>query len=447
MQWRYMTGALVLWAISALTLASSVGGPLLDNRFRLDHGIHEVSLIIYRELGSDAAILVQPDGNKLYATEKYDNISWLTDPTFDLITIREPVPGPWQVIGNVDSRNRWVVLSDVQLVLDTQPTRLFAHERLKTTARIVNLGETVELRPFLKDLKLEVWVRKAGATDKYGLEYNAVKIGEYRDDGTGLDERPGDGVFTANLDLQVEPAQYQMIYRAFNPTFERTTEIALKLQPTPVEAEVVSEQGAPRAFHIRLDDAMLSPTGMTVTGDIFSPDGRKLPFAARGNPLGEATYRFDYLTRAGEYGAQLQVNTTDRNGLPRVFDLARLSFTIAETATTPQEALHEVGGSSSPQRDENPLQAVVAELQREFDRQRDDLRLAQQPYQPTFNPLLVVATFGGLFVLALMIGFIWLKMKKRNALMRVARAKAVLDAERRKRKSENERVDLTESEG
>lgn len=447
MLWQYWMSTVLLWAFSALATASAIGGPLLDNRFRLDHGIKEVSLIIYRDVGSEASILVQPDGSKLYVTEKYDNVNWMDDAEFDLITIRAPMPGPWQVIGNVDARNRWVVLSDVQLVLDTQPTRLFARERLKTTARIVNLGETVDLRPFLKDLKLEVWVRKAGTTDKYGLDYNALKIGEYQDDGTGLDERPGDGVFTANLDLQADPDQYQMIYRAFNPTFERTTEIALKLQQTPVQAEVLSEQGIPRAFYIRLDDSLLSPKGMTVTGDILTPDGRKLPFAARGNPLGEATYRFDYLTRGGEYGAELQVNTTDLNGLPRVFELAKLVFNIAEQAASPQEELHAVGGSSLPQRDENPLQAVLAELQAEFERRRDDLKQAQQPYQPAFSPLLVAAAFAVFLLLALMLGFVWFKLKKRKALMRVLAQKAALEAARNKRRGDNHSVDLTKPEG
>ena len=97
--------------------AEAVGGPLLNNRFRLDHGIEEVSLIIYRDRGSEASILVQPDGSKIYVTTEDENVAWFDDADFDLITIRKPMPGPWQVIGKVDPRNRWEILSDVQLVL------------------------------------------------------------------------------------------------------------------------------------------------------------------------------------------------------------------------------------------------------------------------------------------------------------------------------------------
>lgn len=438
---------LMVAGLSGLARAESVGGPLLDNRFRLDHGIDEVSLIIYRDSGSEASILVKPDGSKIYVTTEDEDVAWFDDADFDLVTIRKPMPGPWQVIGKVDPRNRWVILSDVQLVLDSQPTELFARERLRTTARIVNRGNTIDLRPFLKDLKLEVWIRQVGATDKYGLEYNALKIGEFLDDGTALDEMPGDGVFTANVNLQASPDQYQLIYRAYNPTFERTTETSLRLMPMPVTAEIVEEQGQPRAIQVTIDASQLEPTGVTVTGDIQVADGRRLPFAARGDSQGRAVYRFDYLQRAGEYGVDCQVNTVDREGHPRVFDLPALRFALVETEATPQEQLMAVGGSTLPSRDENPLQAVLAEMQGSFERELSDLKEARRPVEPAFSPYLVIAGFITFFILIGVATFLVLKVRARKALEKTLMEKAAAEAERKKREDREESIDLTLPEG
>lgn len=449
MRWRIcgaVVALLLTMVVSVSAWAEAVGGPLLNNRFRLDHGIEEVSLIIYRDRGSEASILVQPDGSKIYVTTEDENVAWYDDVDFDLITIRKPMPGPWQVIGKVDPRNRWEILSDVQLVLDEEPTQLFAQERVKMTARIVNRGKVIDLAPFLKELKLEVWIRRAGATDKYGLEYNALKIGEYLDDGTVLDEVPGDGVFTANLNLQATPDQYQLIFRAFNPTFERTTETSLRLLPLPLAAEIANEQGRAVAVTVDLDPAYLVADDMTVSGDILVADGRRLPFAARGDRQGRAIYRFDYLQRAGEYGVECVVNAVGRDGKPRVFVPPPLRFALEAAAPTPQEKLLGVGGSSLPSRDENPLQAVLQEMQGNFERELDDLKEARKPVEPAVSPLLVISGFALLLVLTLVAIFIVLKVRARKALEKSLTEKALAEAAR-KQKEEHESIDLTLPEG
>ena len=91
--------------------------PLLDNRFRIDSQIDEITLLFFRKPGTPAVILVRPDGSKYFATNavRDTNIEWFDELSYDLVTIKKPMPGPWQVIGSILPDSRIVVLGEISL--------------------------------------------------------------------------------------------------------------------------------------------------------------------------------------------------------------------------------------------------------------------------------------------------------------------------------------------
>ena len=100
--------------------------PLLDNRFRIDYGVKEITFIIKRKPGTPSVILVRPDGSKLYVGKVTpSDVGWLTQQDQDLITVRNPMPGPWQAIGEVDPDNRVRLLTDIRLESEPLPARLY----------------------------------------------------------------------------------------------------------------------------------------------------------------------------------------------------------------------------------------------------------------------------------------------------------------------------------
>ena len=110
--WLWLLGSLLLGTLPGMAQANEVFGPsdvpLLDNRFRIDYGIKEVSFIIKRQPGSPSVILVRPDGSKLYAGRvQAPEVGWLALGDQDVITIRHPMAGPWQAkIGRASCRER-----------------------------------------------------------------------------------------------------------------------------------------------------------------------------------------------------------------------------------------------------------------------------------------------------------------------------------------------------
>jgi len=81
--------------------------PLLDNRFRIDPDVADVTIVIHRRSNKSPAILVRPDGSKLYAwRHPADKVRWLDSDRYDIVTIDEPMPGPRQAIADYNVINR-----------------------------------------------------------------------------------------------------------------------------------------------------------------------------------------------------------------------------------------------------------------------------------------------------------------------------------------------------
>ena len=133
---------------------------LLDNRFRVDPTIKQITFVIYRAERSRPVVLVRPDGKKYYAWRSPDNVRWYQESSMDIISIDNPMPGPWQAIGKITPKNKIILISHLELSTDTMPTRLFQNEEIKFTARLTADGKPLVLRDFLERVKLMVTFTK-----------------------------------------------------------------------------------------------------------------------------------------------------------------------------------------------------------------------------------------------------------------------------------------------
>ena len=83
---------LAFWSCFAFS-ASESAMSLLDNRFRVDPTIEQITFLVYREQSSQPVVLVRPDGKKYYAWGTYDNVRWYQAPSLDIISVAKPMAG------------------------------------------------------------------------------------------------------------------------------------------------------------------------------------------------------------------------------------------------------------------------------------------------------------------------------------------------------------------
>ncbi|WP_299021720.1 TIGR03503 family protein [uncultured Photobacterium sp.] len=225
----------------------------LDNRFRVDPTVEQVSFVVKREVDSRSVVLVRPDGVKYYSWRHPENVSWYDEPGMDIISIEKPMPGPWQAVGKVTPTNQVTVLSDLKLEVANLPSRLYQSETLKFTARLTQGGKLLTAHDFLDRLKLSV-VFYEFVEDVESLPKEArpgpIVLGEFADDGLDFDEVPGDGVFTVALPIDIMPGKYRVKLNSGNGIFLRTVEQQVLIYPPPMTASFIQGRGANESHQV-----------------------------------------------------------------------------------------------------------------------------------------------------------------------------------------------------
>ncbi|EJB1758931.1 TPA: TIGR03503 family protein [Vibrio parahaemolyticus] len=268
---------LAIWSCFAFA-ASESAMSLLDNRFRIDPTIEQITFLVYREQSSQPVVLVRPDGKKYYAWGSYDNVRWYQEPSLDIISVDNPMPGPWQAVGKVTPKNNIRLISHLKLSTDVFPNRLYNGEALKFTARLTSDDKPLVLRDFLDRVNLRVTFTKfVENEDELIKEARPVPmiIGEFSDDGRGLDEQAGDGVFTVQLPIEVEPGKYRARITSGNGVFLRAQEQVILVYPNPVSRTFIQSRSPekPHQLVVSGEQGMIAPGSIAVNVEQNAPDG------------------------------------------------------------------------------------------------------------------------------------------------------------------------------
>lgn len=335
-----MVGAAVLLS-GPVGAADSVGAadvPLLANRFRIDYGVKEVTFIIHRKPDSVPVVLVQPDGSKLYSIRHpAGQVGWQVTPRADLITIRDPMPGPWQAIGDTDPDNRIRLLTDVQLAYDPIPLRLYQNEVVKLTSRLVIEGAISRDPAYLDNLAMTARLQRfheGQGGDGEPLE--DIEIGRYLDDGKGLDEVPHDGVLTAETTLLAPPGKYRAVITTGNEIFTRARHQEILLYPLPFRYELLApSEGQPPRLTFIIDKEELDPASVVLAGVLTDSTGHPLSF--RGNTVNSTmTVILPLPSAVGQYRVSGTLYGTSVSGREVRIALPEKSFNIYPPPPPPE---------------------------------------------------------------------------------------------------------------
>ena len=222
-------------------ISSSNHIPLLDNRFRIDFEVKEITLVFFRKKGTPSIVLVRPDGSKIYSRNaKEQKVIWHDDKTYDLIKITNPVPGPWQAIGEILPESRIMVLTDIDLEVAPLPTDLMVGETLKVTARLSNGGKPINARDFRDILQLDVLLISTQKPEYDNHSQTVIEFTSFRDDGKNFDERPRDAIFTGEFKLDFPAGEWIPKYIVKTPLYTRELiQDPIVVHRTPLSTEVV----------------------------------------------------------------------------------------------------------------------------------------------------------------------------------------------------------------
>lgn len=319
--WRHL-GFAIITAMSLQSLAfaaepegSAADEPTVDvvpypqaselkNRFRIDHMVDELTLIVQRSFGSAPVVIIQPDGSKWYASRHPNTVKWTDSEAGDVIKIEHPTPGPWQLTGKIIPGSKIVRLSRLGIEIEPFPQPLYQGETLKLRAWLT--GDDLRLR--LPGLAYMVTWNATFSSQQNKEEANFASgtfgVGTYQDNGSGLDEQPDDGVFTSKINLDQPWGHYLLKVDAFNEVFSRNYEQQFVLSKMPADISVVEpEKPTEQPWELKLvaDGEQLDLTQTYFNLTVVGPAGFQSSISERLEGLTEKELVLSDVTEFGSY--------------------------------------------------------------------------------------------------------------------------------------------------
>ncbi|MGC9404090.1 TIGR03503 family protein [Vibrio genomosp. F10] len=392
----------LMLCFSASVASEESSMSLLDNRFRVDPTIKQITFVIYREQSSKPVVLVRPDGKKYYAWRSPDNVQWYQESSLDIISIDDPMPGPWQAVGKVTPKNRILLISHLALESDTFPTRLYQGEEIKFTAKLTSDGEPLILRDFLDRISLKVTFTKFVENEQDLIsEAKPVPevLGVFSDDGTGLDEFPGDGIFTVALPISSQPGKYRVRITSGNGIFLRAQEQEVLVYPTPIQHTFIQSRDAETAHQIILsgEQGMVKPGSLAAQIDHTNSDGELT--SVSGSAIEESEKLDLWIPnsdKVGHYQWQGKVFATDMaTGRPLAFMVTDQSYNILEEI------------------DFEKTRLIQEEQQRKQQQLLEELRIKEEKEAARTRSMIIIGVGN---IVAILVGLaVWFIRRKLNA--------------------------------
>ena len=331
-------------------VSSSNQIPLLDNRFRIDYAVEEITLVFFRKKGSPSVVLVKPDGSKIYArTAREQGMEWHDDKTYDLIKMVKPTPGPWQAIGDILPESRIMVLTDIDLKVDPLPKDMMVGESLKVTATLTNGGKPINAKDFRDILQLDVLLISTQKPEYDNFTSSVLDFTSFKDDGRDYDERPRDAVFTGEFKLTFPAGEWMPKYMVKTPLYTRELlQDPLVISRTPIATQVVeaASEDAQHLLTYTITEGPIDAKTVSLQGRIVFPSQEVQSFT-----LAEMASEQRDLAIAnagvGTYRVTQTVFGKTKSGREFVISLPEVTF----AAVGPKEEVPPVADAAMPSAD------------------------------------------------------------------------------------------------
>ncbi len=280
------------------------------NEFRIDGSVKEMTLLLFRQPGSQAALLIPPDSPVISAQQPRGS-RWRSDAGYDLITVSNPAAGTWRIDAEMDPDNRLMVVTDLKLKVAGIPPFSSPDQLLEIGAELFNRDQKIRKNSFLRFVEFAVI-----HIDPEGTETSLAM--------THTSDRQDKGRYLLPFEQKLVEGIHQFVVSADSRTFNRTKRIDLEVQ-WPVEVAVESQgQAGSYSLKLRAREAYLQPQDLVAEVRLVAPDGSRQPLEMLpSSGWLSASVETD---QAGLYRAHVKVSARNRAGEMLDIDLGSFSM-------------------------------------------------------------------------------------------------------------------------
>ncbi|MGX9459693.1 TIGR03503 family protein [Shewanella sp. A14] len=305
----------------------------LKNRFRIDHMVDHLTLVIQRSYGSAPVVVILPDGSKWYSNRHPQTVKWVDGIAADMIYIEKPMPGPWQLLGSVVEGSTIEKISKLDIEVQPLPQPLYQGERLKVTAKLLGDDLTMRMPGLAYMVEWTARFTSAHLPTENNFATGTIIVGAYKDDGELLDEAPDDGIFTGSHNLHQPTGHYVLNVIARNNIFEREFLMPFELSPQPIMAKMVPNSDPSKGIwqiQLSIDDSVVLLTQTHFQFDVIGPAGMLIPITVQAITSAEQVLYLPKVNEFGSYRVKGHAVSTTIDGREIVLDLPEMFFNMIE---------------------------------------------------------------------------------------------------------------------
>jgi uncharacterized protein (TIGR03503 family) len=234
---------------------------LTGNQFSIDKSIKEMTLLIFRQKDSALTLLYPPKSSPI-SLKKPGKSTWRSDSGYDLITIKKPKTGVWNIDADIDPDNRLMVITALKLKVAEMAPYMMPGQAFSVSAELHNKETKIKKNSFLRFVDFSI--SHTGPDD----QENISKLEHTR-------VRADKGQYLFKIDQGLEEGNHSIVISADSRTFNRSKRFNVEVQwPIEVKIDPDSKPGKYKLW-IKPRKEYLKPNSLQPTVVLQAPDDSK----------------------------------------------------------------------------------------------------------------------------------------------------------------------------
>lgn len=298
--------------------------PLVNNRFLVDSSVNEFTALIFRQNPTEQTRLIGPDEEAIQAGTTREDVRWVRTDEYDLISVRKPYEGEWQIYAAVAPQSRVTVVSNLALRVKDLPSNLFSGNRETLSFVLLGDGKPIAEKNFLRLVESRLEIAFGDTVESLAPGYWSASL-----PGTSASDA---GLFTIELPMFAKVGIYDLQLTVDGKTFVRQFAHRVTVRE-PFSASLqpeTDEQGVMRyLLTVRSHSELIDPSQTQIAATIVNPIRRRLVKPVDMVRQGEWQTAVP-IDMPGEYQVTVQVAGTDMR--KEAFSYALTPFTYRQGA-------------------------------------------------------------------------------------------------------------------
>ncbi|OAI16899.1 hypothetical protein A1359_06820 [Methylomonas lenta] len=227
--------------------------PLNDNKFSIDNSIKEFSIVVFKKAGAPATQLIAPDQQKLNKKTDSKTLFWLESSGYDLITLKQPIPGEWQLEASADPDNQVMILTDLKLQIDELNNFIAEKQSIPLKLHFTEQDKIITHPDFLSLVNLTLSIDHQ---DPINIPAIATEP----------------GFFSRSLN-ELPKGKHQLTIIADGKTFQREINQDIEVVTSPITLEkLIDAENRQISLKFQPDISQLDSSSVAITAIIHKPN-------------------------------------------------------------------------------------------------------------------------------------------------------------------------------